>query len=415
MAKAILFVKNFKKGKDGLVPLFIRISHRNGDNPDRVEIQTSERLRQQDIDKSRKDNKVRLKGQNIAHINHRIELIENKLNEVILQFKVKSKYSYTAADIKKAYLNHLENRAERPPDFYSIYDEFIAIRKPGLSVRRIQTYNTVKQHLKDFEFDTKENINLFNIDANLLSRIQNYLWTNKGFIDSTVQKYMKVVTAFLRWATANHKINQNYKDYTPPIATQELPQFLTFDEMLNLWYLDIDPILEPLRWLFLFSCFTGLRLSDIENFSPLMIRNGIIYSDAIKTSLKFKVPLNPYSISILKQFGFNLPKVTRTYIYKYIHQLFSEAGFNQKILIIKYRGAERIQTEVSRHMELSFHSGRASFIMNEISHGIASEVIMEKTGIKNYSSFKHYININERLVKETSQYIYGDVVKSLHL
>lgn len=151
-----------------------------------------------------------------------------------------------------------------------------------------------------------------------------------------------------------------YKSFKPTLkTTQKKVIYLTKVEMArvrNLQLSGVQAYLDPIRDVFLFCCFSGLRHSDANN-----LRRSDIKGDHI----------------------------------------FKLAGINEEIRITTYKGNVRTD-EIHPKWELvGTHTGRRTFIVNALSLGIPPSIVMKWTGHSDYSSMKPYIDIVDD-IKATS-------------
>ena len=82
-------------------------------------------------------------------------------------------------------------------------------------------------------------------------------------------------------------------------GVEVLPKFLTEDEIRKLNAAKCGN--ENIRNAFLFSTFTGLRLSDVQNLKWEQITNENINLNEIKTGSAHTLPLSKIALEILKK------------------------------------------------------------------------------------------------------------------
>jgi hypothetical protein len=119
--------------------------------------------------------------------------------------------------------------------------------------------------LFEFENVNKYKIKFSNIDLLFYDKFTLFLQNDKKQINNTVSKYFDLLKTFLHWAkerNLNHKTD--YLKFKTPTQETDIV-YLTFDELLKLYNLDLsqNTELDKIRDVFCFQCFTGARFSDI--------------------------------------------------------------------------------------------------------------------------------------------------------
>lgn len=110
---------------------------------------------------------------------------------------------------------------------------------------------------------------------------------------------IKSLKVFLNWSTD--------KDLNKTLIFKKFKAFkeeseavsLTEDELMKLFYFSkLTPCFKVVRDLFCFSCFTGLRFSDIYSFKETSIKDDYIEVKTQKTRQFIRIPLNRYAKEI---------------------------------------------------------------------------------------------------------------------
>ena len=142
----------------------------------------------------------------------------------------------------------------------------------------------------------------------------------------------------------------------------------------------------------------GALNSDIENLKKENIKGDFIHLHMIKTQELNNIPLNDYSREILgryKKYPGNkcLPVISNQKMNEYLKRIGKLAKFKERINIVHYKGAERIETSYFKHQLLTTHIARKTFITNALKLGMQTEIIMSTTGHKSHKTFKRYYKI----------------------
>jgi len=148
--------------------------------------------------------------------------------------------------------------------------------------------------------------------------------------------------------------------------TQREVIYLTKEEIARVRDLELSEsqaYLDPIRDIFLFCCFSGLRHSDVNNLRRSDIKGDHIEVTTVKTA---------DSISI---------------------ELCKLAGIDEEIRITTYKGNVRTDKIQPKWELVGTHTGRRTFIVNALSLGITPNIVMKWTGHSDYKAMKPYIDI----------------------
>jgi len=207
-----------------------------------------------------------------------------------------------------------------------------------LAETRNHNWQSVRMHLMVF---TKGKLAFGNVTEEWLYRFQEYIRTQVK--DSTARFYISIVTTALNQAVREKIIIANPSHNVKKVRVKDLPpKFLTPEQIETLeensqnipqWF--TDP--------FLFSCYTGLRLSDVETLAwgDIKVTGGkhgqyTIIKQQRKTEETVKIPLSSKALDILlrqtenikdtrtDQFVFSLK--SRTTTKRYVHKWRKQSG-----------------------------------------------------------------------------------------
>lgn len=243
------------------------------------------------------------------------------------------------------------------------------------------------KHLKTF---ANNDVCVKSVDADFCYAFANYL-TNKADVKiSSATTYMQKLHAVLQDAVYSGYIKSNPM---PPInrllPKQILPQRpnLSVKEVEALNNSECPHLITKLA--FLFSCYTGLRLSDIETLSwnDIHRQNGIymLTKIQVKTNNEVSIPLCKQAVQILRQVQNNnlstdeniFPMYSRTTIYSGLRQW-------------------AVNAEIDKH--ITFHISRITFVTLSISAGINMYVISKLCGHKDIKITQIYARMIYALI-----------------
>ncbi len=289
--------------------------------------------------------------------------------------------------------NNLQHYAEMPAMKQRKIGKRVQISVQKLvELRQIKIKNHTKdvdlsllKHLKDF---SGKNINVREIDMEFCYRFAQYL-TNEAYIKpSSAKTYMQKLHAILQEAVV-----MGYMEYNPmPQISKLIPKisnkekdYLTAEEVQRLRKSECPHIITKLA--FLFSCYTGLRVSDIETlkWSNIQKQNNLfmLVKTQIKTSTEVRVPLGKQAMEILgivqsrklSNGEMIFPMYSRTTIASDLRAWAKCAGINKHI---------------------TFHVSRISFVTLSIAAGINIYVVSKLCGHSNVKTTQIYARMIDR-------------------
>lgn len=236
--------------------------------------------------------------------------------------------------------------------------------------------------LKHLEAFADKEVNIKIIDTDFCRGFADYLVCKATIKPSSATTYMQKLHTLLQDAVSMGFIKTNPM---PPIA-KLLPKH-TSTQRSNLDIKDIEKLTSAhcphltTKLAFLFSCYTGLRLSDIETLKWDNIHryNGIqmLTKIQVKTNSEVNIPLGKQALHILQQVktmqlsdGGNIfPLYSRTTVYADLRQWAANAGIDKHI---------------------TFHTSRITFVTLSISAGINMYVISKLCGHKDIKTTLTY-------------------------
>jgi integrase len=158
--------------------------------------------------------------------------------------------------------------------------------------------------------------------------------------------------------------------------------------------------------MFLFSCFSGLRFSDVSALRVGDVRDGRIRVVTQKTTAALEIELNQYTKKIYDKYigvvGGSpdlllFPPHTSQTCNRELKVCFRRLGLCRMVEKISFCGSERLQISAPLCDVVSFHAARRTFVVECLRRGIAPAVIMKWTGHSDYSAMKPYIEIVDSL------------------
>ncbi len=310
--------------KDGKALVFLIV--RSGKN--QKTMNTGVRVQPKFWDKNKKRIK---KSENYENLNAILDTIESKIVSTKTQFMVSERF-LTPEIVIDVLTN--QTPAYDFNAFCSFHLEHSAFKK-----------NTIKQHktaLKKLR-EYKSEIPFHTIDVNFIVRYRTYLLKKKGNTDPTCFTDMKVIRKYLRLAKRQGiQMPIQLPDISTP-APNKTPVYLMPDEVKAMIKYFKSEFINPNHRLplayFLFACFTGMRISDIQKLSREQVEQAYFQFTSEKTG-KFQ------SMKITEQLREILDGCPELFVKGLSDQKINK---NLKVIAATCKIEKRVSMHVGRH------------------------------------------------------------------
>lgn len=262
---------------------------------------------------------------------------------------------------------------------FSIRKDLIAFMKHHLELDKPEmaegTYKNQKKVINRL-IGFKEEINFAEIDIDFLKKFKNHIILS-GNATTTMNNYLKVLKKYL--------IKAKGRAIKFPLDPREIVCGSTSGNRVDLDAEEINKLIDlfnsefinkrhivPLAK-FLISCFTGLRISDVQQIRLINVVNEKMRFTAIKTGKRQVITLNATVMDILEK----CPQALTVTM--------SDQNINRVLKIIaKICGIRKTVT---------FHVGRHSFATNYLRLGGKVEVLQELLGHSSITETMGYVHI----------------------
>ena len=364
------------------------------------------------------------RGRSAAVINRTIEEYRVLTDELFARYELLEKRFPTPTEVKVLFNNMIGRSPLRneiaPPvkDFFQVFDLFTQTmgEKNQWSPATYAKFKALRRHFMAFN----PNISLASVNDGTMQDYVGYM-NGKGFRNITVARNLSFARWFFRWAA-----HEGF--YTGTVHETFRPKLKGADgnakEVIYLTREEIKKMqerafgrgkryLERVRDVFLFTCFTGLRYSDVAKLKKTDVKNGAIYVVTQKTAVGLKIELNKHSQAILDKYidtrlpkGMALPVISNAKMNKYLKVLGQVCELNELQRIVYFKGNARYEEVFPKWSLLTTHCGRRTFVVTALQLGIPAEVIIRWTGHSDYKAMKPYVKIVDEL-KERSMSMFN--------
>lgn len=265
----------------------------------------------------------------------------------------------------------------------------------------IKHYNQTLRQLTEFKKESKNQLLFEDINLNFYDEFMKFC-LRKNYGVNTIGGFVKHIKVFMNEAF-DRKLTSNieYKNKRFRTLQEETETiYLTAKELELIYNYDFseNTRLDNVRDMFIISCYTGLRYSDLMQISE----NNLIDNS---TKLKIKtektgelviIPLHKYIREILaKHNGFPSYRISNQKMNEYLKELGALVEINKNILISSTRGGNSESTNFKKYELITVHTARRSFATNAYLMNVPSISIMKITGHRTEKAFLKYIKISQ--------------------
>jgi integrase len=222
------------------------------------------------------------------------------------------------------------------------------------------------------------------LNSQWLERFKSYLLSAHGLSDNTANTYLVFVMHCIRLAYKAGYIPDDFTGRVDGIGKQPIERHvLTFDELDVLSRSKCDNLM--VKAAFLFSCFTGLRISDVEllKWENIIIENGqhFLKFQQKKTGSFEKMPLGEQAVKTID----DVQKLHAEYAPEGDDRVFILPCRTRTGTILNEWGCRSGLT-----WRLHFHSSRHTFASMSISAGVPLFTASKLLGHKNSRTIEIY-------------------------
>lgn len=236
----------------------------------------------------------------------------------------------------------------------------------------------------------------------------------------TLRKIISMVGSFLEWAREHgrpvpegryvYRFNRVYspiiylsKNELRKIAAYSIPPSGTVVRLRDMHGRPYKKVVEGsgsmgiARDLLLFSCFTGLRWSEVQFLTSDYIRDDTLNFITPKTDTPRVVDLNRFARAIIDKYrpgtsdGHVFPRLSNQKVNKRLHDLAELCGINEPITIISLNDGEKTEKSKPKYKYISSHTGRRSFVCHALLAGLTPEMVTLWTGHSSVDEMRPYI------------------------
>ena len=278
-----------------------------------------------------------------------------------------------------------------------------------ITEKSMKKYKLVAEALHKFEEEKRKvhkgfQLDFKTFDGKLIKEFDWFLSEGKDKADTkrgikprahnTVVRYLEILFHF--FCEAKRKgidICEDFQDYdNHKIRPQNVT--ITDEEFEQIYcHKASNERLENVRQLFIISCTTGLRYSDLETLQTKHINfsDEDIQRIQHKTNQSVNIALNPLLEKMLQDHNYELPKpICNQDFNRYLKELFEEIGLDRNIQISRIVGKKRQIIDCKLYEIASSKMGRR-YLCSSLYGKVPEKTIMAMSGHHSVNAFHSYL------------------------
>ena len=339
----------------------------------------------------------------IGEANRKITHELNEYQKVFDDLKRYYKESLTKEIVKNKFDEHFQLAQVTKRLTYSDYFQiYIQQKKDSESVKKDswQKYTRIHTAILQIQKRKKKVFYLSDFDSAFFNDLIAYFRKEKNISDNTLQRKLGFFKSFLNWCVKNgYTVNAAFKDVK--IKKRETSHIsLSLSDLDTLESLDLDPVKDYYRDLFLIGCYSGQRFSDYKRFNKKFVVGNNIEIRAKKTGQFSYIPLTRKLKALLDKYDWELPTISSQKFNDHIHEICRIAGFTEIVTRDRFFGNRKETEEIPRYKLIASHTARRTFITLSEQKGVSHSLIMKVTGIKSLKTLENYIRVDKDRLSE---------------
>jgi len=318
---------------------------------------------------------VKGKGKEIDDINLMISNCRSRLNNIFVEYRLRHRELSTEMLLKE-YATQSDCSS-----FYSFFAEILN-KKKGLNAENtIKTHETLLKKLKEF----CPNLMFPDMTSDFVNDFQKWMKVEKKNNANTISKMLRILKIYINEAIRRKFMTDSPFNQVKIKRIEADREFLMPEELIILIDKYKGTILpdiyrETLR-VFLFACFTGLRISDVREVRMQDIQKETLVFKPVKTSninKTLRIPLTNPARMLIRDAAPNR-------VYGRIFKMDTDQSINRKL--------KDIFTGIGMNKHISFHCARHTFATIFLREGGKVQILQKLLGHYSISETMKYVHI----------------------
>lgn len=309
-------------------------------------------------------------------------------------------------DLKERF-NHKfkKSEQEQSDEFFFMFDKFReeTSELKGWQKDRKEMFQRLENKVRDFKPDIKfSDLSISTMDA-----FKVYL--SQTMYNDALSKHLTYFKQFITWCRKKGcQVHEEYFNYEPRLPkAKKAVRYLTLEELDTIFNLKIigKDGLERVRDIFVFQCYTALRVSDVQKLKHENITqndSGDYYIDILteKDDDRVKYRLAKRAAIIYNKYkkykyenDLVFPVISPQKYNEHLKELGKAAKLKGEWIDYEYRLNEKVIIKTPKQ-DLSTHTARRTFIVSAMNEGIPLDTIALLTSHSDVKAMKPYIKLN---------------------
>ncbi|WP_291726194.1 site-specific integrase [Bernardetia sp.] len=390
MANANIYIIENEPNKQGACKLMLFFSYKGK----RLMMTTGERCLPEHFDKKKQrvNKKHPFQIETNSILNNLCESVESHYKQFIAKGKVPSVQELRSAVKPKEKKELINGTKISMADYFDLFERHLISQRRSRSTK--YKYRTLQRMFSKYQREKKEKIDLSTFDEITHTKFINWCIYDLDNAPSTIGKRNGFIKAFFAFCERNEaNVHPYYKSIKIKKVDAEMI-FLNEDELKKIEDIQVESYLEKTKDCFLFSCYTGLRYSDIEKLTldhiQLVEGNYILELIQEKTNKKISIALSNKAVEIMNKYKYNvlrsqknkhfLPVITNQKLNAYLKDLGRIAEIDTPVEKIVYQQGEPVKVIVPKYELLTFHKARHTFATLSLQRGMPLAVLQKILG-----------------------------------
>lgn len=401
----IKFYIDKNKAKDGIVPIKANIYFENKPHWKVIE---KVKLRYWNQKKQRVTPNRALEPDNRhAKINKLLDDYQAKANNSFNYCRLNN-IQITEKHIREI-LNGEELKEKSKYDFNDIFLKFLEDTKATKGHRTFTGYQTVYRFFLKYQEYNKEKLTFENMNLDFFDRFKNYCYNMRERKTTTnyFAKNITVLKTFLTWSKKREYHNESkYMEFSAPEIDVENIN-LSAEEVIKLRDFNFDQeILNQVRDIFIFGCYTALRYSDLHDLKWEHIQGDYIEKTIIKTKNLERFGIIDQAKEIMKKYNdpvYVLPHIVHQNYNSHLKDCCRLAGITQQTVKTTHYGSETKEEIIPKYERISAHVSRKTAATILISKKMPESLVKGVTGHKTDKELQKYVGPMGDTIKTETQ------------
>ncbi len=292
-----------------------------------------------------------------------------------------------------------------------------ALRARGYANHTLRQRKMLGSWLASFEQDRGELLDPTTYDLATHDRLLSYLRFERNLAQNTVASAVRGLKVLLRWCREERAMSV-------PVELRKLQgrhadvlkMWLSADDLSALAAAVLPEYLTRVRDVLLFSCYTGLRYSDVWALQPGNLQEWdggrILRLVQTKTRTAVSIYLTQEAGAILDKYRGEderarlLPVLANQVMNRYLKRVGKYAGLTAPVVVTEQIGGEIIKKSVPKYELLTTHTARHTFATQSLLRGMPVEVLQKVMGHAKIQTTLIYAKVVEDLQHQTMRRVW---------